>query len=203
MIVIIFIVCVGQTIYIVQDNKKDRISQDIRYKLLNKINKLDSIRSTEEKFYQKVIKDNNLIYDSLLKKYEMNNSFYKNLYAMTWDNVCFWVDYFKIKHPNVVKAQILLETCYLNSDICNYNRNLFGMKYFKSLNSIALGEMRGHAFYGTYVESIIEYKMWQDKMYKYDNENYYRFLERIGYAKDPNYIPKVKFIMKKNKLKYE
>ena len=105
LIIFTFVVCVCQFLYIINDNKKFRYNT---IKLINKINKQDSIIYNQEKFYQKIIKENNLLYDSLLKKQECNNHLYIKLYAMNWENVCFWIDYFKIKHSNVVKAQILL-----------------------------------------------------------------------------------------------
>ena len=33
-----------------------------------------------------------------------------------------------------------------------------------------------------------------------DNENYYKFLSRIGYAEDPKYISKIKGIVNRYKL---
>lgn len=33
-----------------------------------------------------------------------------------------------------------------------------------------------------------------------ENEDYYSFIQRIGYAEDPNYISKVKGIVKRYKL---
>lgn len=137
-------------------------------------------------------------YDSVLIASRIQAEFDENLYKLNWDNVCYWIDKFKIKNPDIVKAQILLETNYLQSNICLYNRNLFGMKYFESIRkgTVAIGSKSGHAYYTSYVESIYDYKLWQERYFKFSEDDYFQFLKRIGYAEDPNYINKLKWIMK-------
>ena len=85
--------------------------------------------------------------------------------------------------PKIVIAQALLETGYFTSNICvNYN-NLFGLRrpsdgsYYRFKN---------------WEESVKAYKDYIQ--YKYRGGDYYKFLDKIGYAEDPKYLSKVKRI---------
>ena len=88
-----------------------------------------------------------------------------------------------IKYPKIVLAQAILETGRFRSRVCNENNNLFGLRHSK-----------GYYSYGHWEESVIAYR---DKVqYKYrDNENYYSFLKRIGYARAKDYVEKVREIV--------
>ena len=134
-------------------------------------------------------------FDSLTYKYENAKKEDNKRYELNWSNVCFWVDYFKIEKSDTVKAQILLETNFLKSEICWTNRNICGMKQAVRRSNVALTENLGHAFYTTYIESIYDYKLWQQYSYINKRENYFKFLKRTGYAADPNYVIKLRFIL--------
>jgi uncharacterized FlgJ-related protein len=139
--------------------------------------------------------------DSLTTYLHNQLEFNRNLYKFNWENVCYWVDYYQIKHPEIVKGQILLETNYLTSEVCRYNHNLFGMKLPNNKKGRkGIGVYKNHAVYNNYIESIEDYKIWQDRYYKYE-EDYYKFLRRLGYAKDGYYISKLKYIVKHDVLK--
>lgn len=93
------------------------------------------------------------------------------------------LDKYGIAFPKIVVAQALLETGYFTSNVClNYN-NLFGLRkpsdgsYYR---------------FGNWEESVKAYKDYVQ--YKYRGGDYFRFLDRIGYAEDPNYLYKVKSI---------
>ena len=66
---------------------------------------------------------------------------------LTWSNVDFWLDYYKIENSDVVKAQIWLETGNLSSKFCKENNNLFGMKLPKRRQTTAIGKLDGMAYY--------------------------------------------------------
>jgi len=95
-----------------------------------------------------------------------------------------------IQYPEIVLAQIRLETGNLKSRICKENKNLFGMKYPRKRETTAIGEQFGHAMYSTYSDCIKDYALWQQSRYK--GGDYYAFLEDIGYAQDKDYINKLK-----------
>ena len=89
--------------------------------------------------------------------------------------------HYKLKHINIIVAQSILETGHYKSDKCiNYN-NLFGL--YDSKN-------KKYYRFNTWQESVKAYK--QKVQYKYKSGDYYAFLKRINYAKDPKYITKLK-----------
>ena len=112
---------------------------------------------------------------------------------LTWSNVDFWLDYYKIENSDVVKAQIWLETGNLSSKFCKENNNLFGMKLPKRRQTTAIGKLDGMAYYPSWVHSIADYALWQRYFYK--KGNYYDFLYNHGYAEDPYYIVKLKKLL--------
>ena len=98
------------------------------------------------------------------------------------------LEYYGVKHPKIVHAQAVLETGHFKSDLCLNDNNLFGLYNSK----------RGkyHKF-DHWTESVIAYKDFIQYKYK-PPEDYYKFLQRVGYAKDSNYISKLKRIVNKN-----
>ena len=96
-------------------------------------------------------------------------------------------EYFGLKHSNIVVAQSILETGHYHSENCSKHNNLFGL----------YNSRRGQYYkFDTWWKSVIAYR----DMIQYrlrDNEDYYKFLSRIGYAEDPKYITKVKGIVKR------
>ena len=84
-----------------------------------------------------------------------------------------------IHHPDIVLAQARLETGNFKSDRCRRDHNLFGIKHGKK-----------YARYRTWQESVADYKARISTRYK--GGDYYAFLRRIGYAKDPKYTAKLK-----------
>ena len=98
------------------------------------------------------------------------------------------LEYYGIHYPNVVYAQALLETGYFKSEGCLRYNNLFGLYDNKA---------KRYCRFNHWTESVIAYKEWIQKRYK-PPEDYYRFLQRIGYAEDPQYVYKLKQIVNSN-----
>lgn len=97
------------------------------------------------------------------------------------------LQYYNIEHPTIVKAQAILETGNFTSNLCIKNNNLFGL--YDSKN-------KRYYSYNHWWESIEAYKKLIQR--KYDNSKYYyMFLEDIKYAKDKDYISKLKEIAEK------
>lgn len=84
-----------------------------------------------------------------------------------------------IKHPDIVMAQICLESSQLTSQAALRKHNLLGISYKGKLKE-----------YKHWSESIDAYKKYFTNKYK--GGCYYTFLTRIGYAEDPEYIKKIK-----------
>ena len=86
-----------------------------------------------------------------------------------------------IYHPDIVLAQAKLETGNYKSKACNVYNNLFGLRkpdgsYYK---------------FNSWQESVKAYKDWVQNKYTPPND-YYDFLDSIGYAEDDSYINKLK-----------
>ena len=100
------------------------------------------------------------------------------------------LEYYDVKHPHIVYAQAILETGNFSSRLCKENNNLFGLYNSKK---------KKYYSFNHWSESIVAYLAFIQ--YKYDNNmDYYKFLERIKYAEDINYINKLKVIVETNKL---
>lgn len=98
------------------------------------------------------------------------------------------LEYYGVKHPQIVYAQAVLETSHFKSDLCLNDNNLFGLYNSK--------KHRYHTF-DHWTESVVAYLDYVQRRYKPPND-YYKFLLDIGYAKDPNYISKLKEIVNRN-----
>ena len=96
--------------------------------------------------------------------------------------------HYDVKYPHIVYAQAIIETGNFKSSLCLNQNNLFGL-----YNS---SKGRYHRF-DHWTESVIAYKDFIQYRYK-PPEDYYKFLQRIGYAEDPNYISKLKKVVNKN-----
>lgn len=112
-----------------------------------------------------------------------------SLHVLNWENIDYWLEYFDIKHRDIVKKQIILETGGLTSYLCREQHNLFGMRHPNVRETTSLGSAYGHAYYKNYIDSIKDYAIWQQY---YDKGDYYAFLRDIGYAEAPNYVAMLK-----------
>ena len=92
--------------------------------------------------------------------------------------------HYEVKYPKAVLAQAKLESGNYTSKHCRTKNNFLGLynsrkkEYFSFSHWTAC--IQGY-------KDMIEYKL-------RDEEDYYDFLLRIGYAEDPEYISKIKEI---------
>lgn len=86
----------------------------------------------------------------------------------------------EVPHADIVLAQSLLETGHYTSRLSKTHNNIFGMRTSK-----------GYKKYKDYSECISDYKKRISSRLR-KGENYYVFLNRIGYAEDPTYTSKLK-----------
>lgn len=98
------------------------------------------------------------------------------------------LEYYDVKHLDIVYAQAILETGNFNSKICKEYNNLFG-----------LYDSRKKDFYkfNHWSESVLGYKLYVQNKYN-SKDNYYSFLINLPYAEDSLYISKIKQIVKRN-----
>ena len=95
-----------------------------------------------------------------------------------------------ILFPKIVLAQSILETGWYECENCSMDQNnLFGLWNHKK---------QEYYYFTNWKESIGGYK--RGIQYKYlrkSYKSYYHFLSEIGYATDPQYIVKLKQVVKK------
>tara|TARA_R110000751_G_scaffold52165_2_gene113857 strand:- start:247 stop:642 length:396 start_codon:yes stop_codon:yes gene_type:complete len=95
-----------------------------------------------------------------------------------------------VKHPEIVLAQSIEETGWYKCKNCSMSKNnIFGLWNHKK---------QEYYQYDTWQLSIGGYK--RGIQHKYDTskyKDYYEFLEKIGYAGNPNYISNIKKLVER------
>ena len=95
-------------------------------------------------------------------------------------------EYYGIKHIDIVVAQSILETGMYRSEQCLKHNNLFGL--YNSRKQV-------YFRFNHWTESV---KAYRDLIqYRYTDGDYYKWLNKIGYAEDSLYIIKVKDIVRR------
>lgn len=104
-----------------------------------------------------------------------------------------------IHSPEVVLAQARLESGNFSSVLCLEHNNLFGMKLPAVRQTSAVkGTDNGYAVYESWYDCVIDMALFQE-WYRdrgRDMDNYFEFLQAIGYAEDHAYIHKLRILMK-------
>ena len=103
------------------------------------------------------------------------------------DDLMAVLEYYNVKHKNIVYAQAILETDHFRSKVCREYNNLFGLYNSRS---------KDYYKFNHWSESVVAYLNYIQYRYK-PPDDYYKFLEEIGYAEDPQYITKLKNIVKR------
>lgn len=97
------------------------------------------------------------------------------------------LEYYGVLHPEIVYAQAVLETGHFRSKVCREYNNLFGLYNSRS---------KDYYKFNHWSESVVAYLNYIQYRCK-PPDDYYKFLEEIGYAEDPQYITKLKNIVKR------
>ena len=104
-----------------------------------------------------------------------------------------------IKFPNVVRAQIALESGNMLSTRAIRDNNLTGMKVAKARPTTAINKNNGYALYKSIEDCLIDYALWQSQNLNLrkcrSEEKYMEFLQE-NYSEDPNYKAKLQAIIK-------
>jgi uncharacterized FlgJ-related protein len=105
-----------------------------------------------------------------------------------------------IKYPNIALAQAVHESGHFSSNVYLENNNLFGMKKPNVRKTTAVGENRGHATYKNWVDSVRDYKLFQDELgySKLSVKDYMKKLD-TDYCPGCNYPKKIKDQLEYNK----
>lgn len=104
-----------------------------------------------------------------------------------------------IKHPSLVYAQAIQETGNFKSSIFLENHNIFGMKTATVRATTNKGTNRGHAYYSSWQNSVLDYALYQSSyLRKMDRDQYINYISR-NYSTDSSYVSRIKHIMNTNK----
>lgn len=107
-----------------------------------------------------------------------------------------YLDSLRVMYPDIVYAQIMLETGRLTSLVYKSNNNLFGMRTIRNRITTSIGSNMGYAVYNNWRESVLDYVIYQLLYLKNKNrDEYLDYLDRV-YAKDFNYVEKINLISK-------
>lgn len=117
---------------------------------------------------------------------------------ITEETIFEMVDRLPFKYPDIIKAQILLETGHLTSEVYKHNNNLFGMRVAKQRLTLAKGENLKHAYFESVEDCVIDRLVYEAKYLNgLDREQYFHFLDRL-YAEGDNYSNTLKQIIETN-----
>lgn len=103
------------------------------------------------------------------------------------ENIYTVCDSIGLHHKEIIVAQGIIESATFTSPLFKRNNNFLGLynsrtdKYF---------------YFDHWTDCLIGYRDMIQYRYR-EGEDYYHFLERIGYAEDSNYVNKVKRIVSK------
>ena len=92
-----------------------------------------------------------------------------------------------VDFPEIVQAQAILETGHFKSHACLQQNNLFGLR-------------KGDGTYMSFdhwTDAVAAYRKYIQKWDEPPND-YYEYLDKLGYAEDSSYVAKVKEIVRQN-----
>lgn len=89
-----------------------------------------------------------------------------------------------IQHPKIVLAQAILETGWFQSHVCRTKHNLFGLTNPRTTQ---------YYEFNHWTESVRAY--YTKVQYRYKGGDYLQWLDKIGYAEAPDYVPALKKIL--------
>jgi len=122
--------------------------------------------------------DNNIRASTITK-----NEIKLDTMELTFSNLSYVLDYYNVKHKDIVIKQFILETGWGKSYSCKVRNNLFGLTNPRT---------KDYFSFKHWTQSVKGYK--NSVQYKYKNGDYFKFLKELPYAEDPNYINKLKQI---------
>jgi hypothetical protein len=92
-----------------------------------------------------------------------------------------------VDFPEIVTAQAILETGHFKSYACLQQNNLFGLRDSKGT----------YMSFPHWTDAVAAYKKYIQRYNHPVPEDYYAYLQELGYAEDPQYIDKLKQIVNK------
>ena len=129
---------------------------------------------------------------------EVTEDWLKTL-ELNHENLELAMEFYGIEHADIVMSQALIETGHFKSYNCTKRHNLFGLVNSRQKRTEA--NRNRYFVFNHWSESVkgyrdyVQYKFTDNKE-KWDND-YYVFLQRLGYAEDPTYVNKVRNLTNK------
>jgi flagellum-specific peptidoglycan hydrolase FlgJ len=108
------------------------------------------------------------------------------------DSLKLYIDELKIRYPDIVYRQAVIESENFTSRFFLENNNLFGMKQVYSRPSTQIGIDRGYGVYRNWKESVLDYAIYQAWSGKELDRDAYLDMLQKKYAIDKNYKEKLK-----------
>ena len=125
------------------------------------------------------------VIDNPLDKISLSDSVYSEILRLN------------LEHPEIVYAQVTLETGHFTSELFESNNNMFGMRRSGSRVTTSNKIENGYKWYPSWRESLLDYAFLQSSFYRgKTKEEYFNKLSR-SYAEDPKYVVKLKKIIER------
>jgi len=129
------------------------------------------------------------------KDVQINITMNCNEDTLNVDNVKNFIKRCKFEHPDILFAQVMLESGNLKSEVATQNNNLLGMRMPGQRPTTAIGKQNGYAIYTSWKECLLDYMIWQSRYAKGLNVDEYLNVLQSVYASDKNYVKKLKEII--------
>lgn len=138
--------------------------------------------------------DRRVEYEEIEIKYEVPNVQHS---VVTLDSIEQYLRKYKVRHVDIVLAQVKLESGYLTSGLYKSNNNPFGMKRAGSRPTTSSGVKNGFAYYDSVEMAVLDYALMQAAYYKNLNrEQYLAKLDKVYCNEDSKYSSKIKKLLK-------
>lgn len=118
----------------------------------------------------------------------------------TKENVYMAIKKSGILHPDVVFAQIMLESANLKSKLTKTNNNFLGMRFPNKRQTTAIGEFHGYAKYFGWEDCVQDYLLYQNYVLRNKKMNRNQYLTFIGkkYSECGTYKKRILRLIKDN-----
>jgi len=118
----------------------------------------------------------------------------------TKENVYMAIKKSGILHPDVVFAQIMLESANLKSKLTKTNNNFLGMRFPNKRQTTAIGEFHGYAKYFGWEDCVQDYLLYQNYVLRNKKMNRNQYLAFIGkkYSECGTYKKRILRLIKDN-----
>lgn len=117
------------------------------------------------------------------------------------DSVALYIHKLEFEHPHIILAQAKLESGNFRSYVFRKNNNMFGMRFPRQRETVAIKDVGGYSYYDTWMHSVIDLRLYYSAYLDGKTEDeVYAFLGR-RYAQSPQYVSALKQIIKRENLK--